>query len=78
MHIKWITKKHSTIKLRPARLDELPTLLEFEQDLITYERPYAPILTQDIFNCYDLEAYIKSLEVVVVVAKAEKVVVGSG
>ncbi|MGC6422306.1 MAG: hypothetical protein ACON43_05785 [Flavobacteriaceae bacterium] len=59
-------------------MDELPTLLEFEQDLITYERPYAPILTQDIFNCYDLEAYIKSLEVVVVVAKAEKVVVGSG
>ena len=73
-----MTNKQSIIKIRPARLEELPTLLEFEQALIAYERPYAPNLTKEFFNYYDLEAYIKDPDVAVVVAEAEGVVVGSG
>lgn len=66
------------IKLRQAQLDDLPTLLVFEQALIAYERPFTPLLKADPISYYDIEGYIKSPNVEVVVAIVDNQLVGSG
>lgn len=68
----------SEITVRVATLNDLDTLLRFEQGIIATERPYDPTLKQDPINYYDLEAYIESSEVEVVVAVVNDEVVGSG
>ena len=70
--------KESLIQLRPAQAADLPTLLEFEQALIAFERPYAPNLRQDPFHYYDLGAYIADPDIEVVVAEIDAELVGSG
>ena len=70
--------KESLIQLRPAQATDLPTLLEFEQDLIAFERPYAPNLRKDHFHYYDLGAYIADPDIEVVVAEIDDKLVGSG
>jgi len=64
--------------LRAATLDDLPTLLQFEQELITYERPFAPNLRKGKINYYDLKAYIQDPEIRVVVAESKGQLVASG
>lgn len=66
------------IKLRSAQLDDLPTLLTFEQALIAYERPFTPLLKTDPISYYDIEGYIKALDVEVIVATVDNQLVGSG
>ncbi len=63
---------------RPATLDELPILLEFEQGIIDAERPFDPTLKDGHISYYDLEAFVQADDVEVLVAEIEGHVVGSG
>lgn len=67
-----------SIETRKARLEDLPTLLEFEQGIIEFERPFDPTLKEEKISYYDIEAMILSdtVEVLVVVDKEE--VIASG
>ena len=63
---------------RTATLDDLPMLLEFEQGIIEFERPFDPTLAPDPINYYDLGELVKSNDVEVMVATIGEEVVGSG
>jgi RimJ/RimL family protein N-acetyltransferase len=66
------------IKIRPASLDDLPTLLAFEQGIIEAERPFCPEMQQDKFHYYDLAELINKDNAEVLVAEAEGKLVASG
>jgi GNAT superfamily N-acetyltransferase len=66
------------IKLREATIRDLPLLLEFEKELIEYEREFTPNLKRNSFNYYDLRAYIENPEISVVVAEQHNIVIASG
>lgn len=68
LHFNYINISMENIQIRPARLDELPTLLEFEQKLIANERPLDDTLVNEEFHYYDLEKMIRSDEAEVLVA----------
>lgn len=72
-----MTRSTSPI-IREARAEDLPTLLDFEQSLIAYERPFAPNLRKDKISYYDLSAYIKAADIRVVVAEIAGELLGSG
>lgn len=67
-----------TIIYRSATLEDLSTLLEFEQGIITYERPYDSTLKPDPISYYDLKALIISKHAEVHVAEHNNEVIGSG
>ncbi|MGB5822123.1 MAG: GNAT family N-acetyltransferase [Saonia sp.] len=66
------------ITIRPASLEDLEVLLEFEQGIITAERPFDPTLKEDPIHYYDLKQMILSDKAEVVVAVCNSVVVSSG
>jgi len=66
------------IQIRRARLDELPTLLQFEQNLIAAERPLDETLVSEEFHYYDLEKMIRSDEAEVLVATLDGRLIASG
>lgn len=66
------------IKIRKAQLDDLKTLLEFEQGIVAAERPYDPTLKQGQIHYYDIEKMILATDVEVLVAEIDAVIVGSG
>ncbi len=66
------------IVIRNAVLDDLPVLLEFEQELIKAERPFDPTIRPDPVNYYNLSDYISDETIKVVVAQHRDQVVGSG
>jgi GNAT superfamily N-acetyltransferase len=66
------------IVVREARVEDLPTLLIFEQGIISSERPYDETLISEHFHYYDLAARIQDTNTAVVVAEANGKVVGSG
>lgn len=66
------------ITVRQASIEDLPMLLEFEQDLINAERPFEPTFTDGKFHYYDLKKMIESDEAEVVVAETDGKIVGSG
>ena len=66
------------IEVRSATLDDLPVLLEFEQGIIAYERPYDPTLKEGLINYYDIKAMILSDTDEVVVATLGDTIIGSG
>lgn len=68
----------SNIKLRSATLDDLETLLSFEQGVIAAERPFDPTLKQEGINYYNLESMIQAEDVELVVATIEDEIVGCG
>ena len=72
-----MTRSTSPI-IREATVADLPTLLDFEQALIAYERPFAPNLRKDKISYYDLSAYIKAADIRVVVAEIAGELLGSG
>jgi ribosomal protein S18 acetylase RimI-like enzyme len=72
-----MTTTFSTL-LREATKTDLPVLLQFEQDLISFERPFAPNLKKGKISYYDLAAYIEDPAIRVIVAEVEGQVVGSG
>ena len=66
------------IQIRQARLDELPTLLQFEQNLIAAERPLDDTFVTEEFHYYDLEKMIRSDEAEVLVATLDGRLIASG
>jgi len=66
------------IKYRSAQLEDLPTLLKFEQGIILFERPYDVTLKPDPISYYDLKELILSNKVEVHVAEHNNKVIGSG
>ncbi|WBX77781.1 GNAT family N-acetyltransferase [Tenacibaculum ovolyticum] len=66
------------ITTRAAIQEDLPILLEFEQGLINFERPFDPTLKDEKISYYDIKAMILSDDVEVIVAVDGKRVVGSG
>ncbi len=68
----------NNIQIRSASIEDLPTLLEFEQGIVSAERPFDETLVQEKFHYYDLAARIKDTDAEVVVAVVDGSVVGSG
>jgi GNAT superfamily N-acetyltransferase len=68
----------NNINIRKARLEDLNILLEFEQGIITAERPYDPTIKEGKINYYDIEKMITAAHIEVVVAEIGAKIVGSG
>ncbi|MGB5665982.1 MAG: GNAT family N-acetyltransferase [Maribacter sp.] len=66
------------VKVRTATLDDLAILLEFEQGVISAERPFDSTLKEDPIVYYDLRVLILNEDASVVVAEINGKVVGSG
>ena len=64
--------------IREAQIDDLNTLLEFEQALVLAERPYDECIRQDPVHYYDLQELIQDPDVAVVVAEYNGEIVSSG
>ncbi|MEP7321971.1 MAG: GNAT family N-acetyltransferase [Saprospiraceae bacterium] len=68
----------STIQIRSATLEDLPTLLLFEQGVIKAERPFDPTLKEDPIHYYDLEKLISGPDSIVLVAVDNGQLIASG
>ena len=66
------------VLVRRATLDDLQVLFEYEQGVISAERPYDPTLADDPISYYDLPKLISSNDAEVVVANTESQIVGCG
>ncbi|MCL1667262.1 GNAT family N-acetyltransferase [Elizabethkingia ursingii] len=66
------------IKLRHATEGDLPALLEFEQGVVTAERPYNPTLIEGEIHYYNLNSLIDSENAALIVAEDEENIVASG
>ena len=64
--------------LRKATLDDLSTLLDFEQGLIHAERPMDPTIQEGDISYYDIGALITGNDSEVIVAEFEGKIVASG
>ena len=63
--------------LRPAELNDLPTLLQFEQGVILAERPYDKTLKPENITYYDIKELIERGDSEVIVAVLEGEIIGS-
>ena len=68
----------NTITIRKAHHNDLEKLLEFEQGIITAERPFDPTLKPEKINYYDIEKMISAPDIEVLVAEIGSELVGSG
>jgi GNAT superfamily N-acetyltransferase len=68
----------NNVRIRSATLDDLPTLLEFEQGVIAAERPFDITLREDPIAYYDLKTLLLEDDASVVVAEYYGKVIGSG
>lgn len=68
----------SKINIRTATPADLNILLEFEQGIITAERPYDPTLEEGKINYYDIEKMIEASHISVLVAEIDSEIIGSG
>jgi ribosomal protein S18 acetylase RimI-like enzyme len=68
----------SSIFIREAKPADLNALLEFEQGIVSWERPFDDTLKEGEIHYYDLGAMIVADDVRVVVAESEGRAVGSG
>ncbi|MCL9782233.1 GNAT family N-acetyltransferase [Vibrio sp. S4M6] len=66
------------ITLRGANLDDIPTLLEFEQRVIEAERPFDLNLKEANISYYDLNTLLSSENVALMVAEVGSQLVGCG
>lgn len=66
------------IVIRAATPSDLPTILKFEQGIISAERPFDPTLLPGKFHYYDLGARISDPDAAVVVAEDNGRVVAGG
>ncbi|WP_338039030.1 GNAT family N-acetyltransferase [Maribacter litopenaei] len=66
------------ITIREAEINDLQTLLKFEQEIITAERPMDPTIRKDKVHYYDLGKLITSDEAQVLVACSGPQVIASG
>ena len=56
-----------SITFRPANKSDLPTLLEFEQGIISFERPFNPTIRAKEVTYYDIGAFMDRADAEVVV-----------
>lgn len=68
----------SSITIREARIEDLKTLLGFEQGVIEAEKPLDPFLKREKINYYNIEEMIASEKTHLTVAIIENEIVGSG
>lgn len=66
------------INIRKAGLQDLETLLEFEQGIIMAERPFDPTLKEGHINYYDLNKMIFEDHVQLLVAEWNSGIIASG
>ncbi|WP_310554540.1 GNAT family N-acetyltransferase [Flavobacterium sp.] len=66
------------LKIRKAKLEDLPILLEFEQGIIETERPFDPTLKSEKITYYNIEKMILAPTIEVAVAEIGTKIVGSG
>ncbi|MBJ2176448.1 GNAT family N-acetyltransferase [Aureibaculum sp. A20] len=66
------------MQIREAVLDDLNTLKQFEQDVITYERPFALNLKEDPITYYNIENLIENNDAQLLVAIIDNKLVGCG
>lgn len=64
--------------VREAVMEDLPVLLDFEQKLIQWERPFDPTIDNDPVHYYDIPGMIQDSDTRLVVAEIDNRVVGSG
>ena len=64
--------------VRKATLDDLPTLLSFEQGVIEAERPFDPTIKDGNINYYDISDLITNKDSEVFVAEIDHQIVASG
>lgn len=64
--------------VRAATLEDLPILLQFEQEIIRAERPFDVTIKEDPVSYYDLGQMIQDPKAQVVVAETEGKIVASG
>ncbi|MEO9510861.1 MAG: GNAT family N-acetyltransferase [Flavobacteriaceae bacterium] len=65
-------------KVRKAKLDDLPVLLNYEQSLIKAERPFDITIKDDPINYYDLRQMIFDENACVLVAEVDDNIIASG
>ena len=66
------------LHIRKAEIKDLNTLKDFEQEIIKFERPFAPNLKKDPIEYYDLLELIQREDAQVLVATVDGELVGSG
>jgi RimJ/RimL family protein N-acetyltransferase len=64
--------------IRKATLDDVPVLLEFEQGLITAERPMDPTIKEGHIHYYDVRDFIREQDAELLVAELDGTIVASG
>lgn len=67
-----------TYVLREAEQQDIPTLLAFEQAIITAERPFDPTIKSDPVSYYDIASYVTDPDIAVYVIEFQGQVVSSG
>ena len=66
------------ISIRPATIKDLPVLLQFEQGVISAERPFDPTLKTGEIHYYDIEHMINAPHIELLVAEQDGELIGSG
>lgn len=66
------------IIIRKATLQDMETLLEFEQKLIAVERPFDSTLKPGQIQYYDIEKMVTADYIELLVAELDKEIIGSG
>lgn len=66
------------VLIREAVIEDLPTLLLFQQGVVDYERPYDPTIAEDPVWYYDLKKLILDPDIAVLVAESEHTLIGCG
>src|SRR5688572_18567165 len=66
------------ISIRPAKESDIVLLRQFEQGVISAERPYDVTLKKDMVQYYDLEAMLANKNVHLVIAEDDGKAVGCG
>lgn len=70
--------QHNNIRVRRARKIDLTDLLDFEQKIISTERPMDPTLIQDqTISYYPIESYLDAEDTEVLVAEHGEQIIGS-
>lgn len=68
----------NTIKIRKSTINDLPTLLSFEQKLIEAERPFDKTLKAGFISYYDIKEMILNESIELLVAEKDNELIGSG
>ncbi|GGH02894.1 GNAT family N-acetyltransferase [Mucilaginibacter phyllosphaerae] len=66
------------ITIRPATIADIDTLRQFEQGVISAERPFDPTLKDGHINYYDLNEFITAPHIYLLVAELNGGLIGSG